>query len=230
VSCLRSWFQRQQTCPTCRLNVLRVPTPPNGAAQGVGAGVGAGNFPAVNQFPGGFQPQAPVYRGGAQAPQQPPAFGPQQPPAFGPQQPAFGLWGGVPPWAQQQAAQAAAAGGAPANQPAAAPQPGRAPAAGQQQNANAPDAAGSQTTPNVNVPPGFNPITPPPGFGANVPGRPPFPFPFGPNLNPGFGPRPPTAAAGDFPFAIPPMPYIPLGKYSELHRVVCILASECSPK
>merc|ERR550539_1801174 len=23
-NCLRSWFQRQQTCPTCRLDVLRV--------------------------------------------------------------------------------------------------------------------------------------------------------------------------------------------------------------
>lgn len=27
-ACLRSWFQRQQTCPTCRLNILRT-TPPN---------------------------------------------------------------------------------------------------------------------------------------------------------------------------------------------------------
>uniref|UniRef100_A0A8C5R693 RING-type E3 ubiquitin transferase n=1 Tax=Leptobrachium leishanense TaxID=445787 RepID=A0A8C5R693_9ANUR len=29
-SCLRSWFQRQQTCPTCRMDVLRasLPTPP----------------------------------------------------------------------------------------------------------------------------------------------------------------------------------------------------------
>ncbi|RZF43216.1 hypothetical protein LSTR_LSTR009020 [Laodelphax striatellus] len=27
-SCLRSWFQRQQTCPTCRLNILRSPTTP----------------------------------------------------------------------------------------------------------------------------------------------------------------------------------------------------------
>jgi E3 ubiquitin-protein ligase synoviolin len=27
-ACLRSWFQRQQTCPTCRLNILRTPTPP----------------------------------------------------------------------------------------------------------------------------------------------------------------------------------------------------------
>ncbi|CAO1371634.1 unnamed protein product [Diamesa serratosioi] len=32
-ACLRSWFQRQQTCPTCRLNILRTPVtspqPPN---------------------------------------------------------------------------------------------------------------------------------------------------------------------------------------------------------
>ncbi|KAI8425035.1 hypothetical protein MSG28_006911 [Choristoneura fumiferana] len=26
-ACLRLWFQRQQTCPTCRLNVLRAPAP-----------------------------------------------------------------------------------------------------------------------------------------------------------------------------------------------------------
>ncbi|CAH0395876.1 unnamed protein product [Bemisia tabaci] len=26
-SCLRSWFQRHQTCPTCRLNILRTPAP-----------------------------------------------------------------------------------------------------------------------------------------------------------------------------------------------------------
>lgn len=26
-SCLRSWFQRQQSCPTCRLEVLRMPRP-----------------------------------------------------------------------------------------------------------------------------------------------------------------------------------------------------------
>ncbi|KAG5679346.1 hypothetical protein PVAND_008918 [Polypedilum vanderplanki] len=36
-ACLRSWFQRQQTCPTCRLNILRTPitsnsTPPQQAA------------------------------------------------------------------------------------------------------------------------------------------------------------------------------------------------------
>ncbi|XP_014288312.1 E3 ubiquitin-protein ligase synoviolin A [Halyomorpha halys] len=35
-TCLRSWFQRQQTCPTCRLNILRAPIPntqPNPAPQ-----------------------------------------------------------------------------------------------------------------------------------------------------------------------------------------------------
>lgn len=26
-SCLRSWFQRQQTCPTCRMDILRIPRP-----------------------------------------------------------------------------------------------------------------------------------------------------------------------------------------------------------
>jgi E3 ubiquitin-protein ligase synoviolin len=66
VSCLRSWFQRQQTCPTCRLNVLRVPAPV--APAGVGL---AGNFfNPLNQFPA-FGGQAPVFRG----PQQPQAQG-----------------------------------------------------------------------------------------------------------------------------------------------------------
>lgn len=32
-SCLRSWFQRQQTCPTCRLNILRTPTNNNNNAR-----------------------------------------------------------------------------------------------------------------------------------------------------------------------------------------------------
>lgn len=44
-ACLRSWFQRQQTCPTCRLNILR-PTPSNPGAR------------AQNQTPGQQAPQA----------------------------------------------------------------------------------------------------------------------------------------------------------------------------
>uniref|UniRef100_A0A182XWU8 RING-type E3 ubiquitin transferase n=1 Tax=Anopheles stephensi TaxID=30069 RepID=A0A182XWU8_ANOST len=53
-ACLRSWFQRQQTCPTCRLNILRTPitaaTAPanpvpnnNGNDANAGAGGAAGN-------------------------------------------------------------------------------------------------------------------------------------------------------------------------------------------
>ncbi|KAH9639228.1 hypothetical protein HF086_014092 [Spodoptera exigua] len=33
-ACLRLWFQRQQTCPTCRLNVLRAPAPEAAGAPG----------------------------------------------------------------------------------------------------------------------------------------------------------------------------------------------------
>ena len=53
-SCLRSWFQRQQTCPTCRLNILRSPNAQNATPQ-------AGNPPG-------------------QQPQGVPAAGPAQPP------------------------------------------------------------------------------------------------------------------------------------------------------
>lgn len=34
-ACLRSWFQRQQTCPTCRLNILRAPVERNTANDGI---------------------------------------------------------------------------------------------------------------------------------------------------------------------------------------------------
>nr|CAD7567419.1 unnamed protein product [Timema californicum] len=54
-SCLRSWFQRQQTCPTCRLNILRPPVPPS---------QGPGPQPAVPA-----QPQPPAQpAAGAQIP------------------------------------------------------------------------------------------------------------------------------------------------------------------
>ncbi|XP_042894198.1 E3 ubiquitin-protein ligase synoviolin A-like isoform X2 [Penaeus japonicus] len=36
-SCLRSWFQRQQTCPTCRMDILRQPSPAHGGAAGAAA-------------------------------------------------------------------------------------------------------------------------------------------------------------------------------------------------
>lgn len=31
VACLRSWFQRQQTCPTCRMDILRIPNNQQGS-------------------------------------------------------------------------------------------------------------------------------------------------------------------------------------------------------
>lgn len=51
-SCLRSWFQRQQTCPTCRLNILRIPGERNTAAnQAAGPEAQAQHAPDVPQPP-----------------------------------------------------------------------------------------------------------------------------------------------------------------------------------
>lgn len=93
VSCLRSWFQRQQTCPTCRLNVLRVPAPAAAGLAGVAAGANLFNlaFPGFGGQ-GGVAPQ-PVFRA---PPQQQQGQGQQLPPGFG-------MWNGIPPaWFQGQ--------------------------------------------------------------------------------------------------------------------------------
>ncbi|XP_066956002.1 E3 ubiquitin-protein ligase synoviolin isoform X4 [Macrobrachium rosenbergii] len=74
-SCLRSWFQRQQTCPTCRMDILRQTQPAPSAAP-----------PQPEQPAQGAQtPQAPQ---AAQQPQQ------QQPPQQLPN-PFAGLFGGA---------------------------------------------------------------------------------------------------------------------------------------
>ena len=52
-TCLRSWFQRQQTCPTCRLEVLRTP----GANQAPAGGAQQAAAAAANVRP--TPPQAP---------------------------------------------------------------------------------------------------------------------------------------------------------------------------
>lgn len=41
-SCLRSWFQRQQTCPTCRMDVLRLPQTPLRHGPPIGGNAPAG--------------------------------------------------------------------------------------------------------------------------------------------------------------------------------------------
>lgn len=59
-TCLRSWFQRQQTCPTCRLNILRTtntnssslsPQELNEVIDAVAAGALAGNVNAPEPAP-----------------------------------------------------------------------------------------------------------------------------------------------------------------------------------
>lgn len=75
-SCLRSWFQRQQTCPTCRMDILRQPqpTPP---AQVI----------PPQPAPPPAQPPTPT----PQVPQQPQPQAQQQIP-----NPFAGLFGGMP--------------------------------------------------------------------------------------------------------------------------------------
>merc|ERR1712198_157511 len=54
-SCLRSWFQRQQTCPTCRMDVLRASgSAASGAGQPAAAAAqqhGPQQHPQVGQQP-----------------------------------------------------------------------------------------------------------------------------------------------------------------------------------
>ncbi|CAG0878948.1 unnamed protein product [Cyprideis torosa] len=86
-ACLRSWFQRQQTCPTCRMDILRTPMPnttPAGAApipvpvapQTSQPGAAAGAVPAQDSTGGAPQTQIPPpLGGGLPLPQFPPVGG-----------------------------------------------------------------------------------------------------------------------------------------------------------
>ncbi|TRY88710.1 hypothetical protein DNTS_006276 [Danionella cerebrum] len=96
-SCLRSWFQRQQTCPTCRMDVLRASQPnqtpapaPAAAAAPPAAPANAPVPPPVNlppglmpQFPPGLFPFWGPFPG---APPPPPAAAAPAPPADPPSQ------------------------------------------------------------------------------------------------------------------------------------------------
>ena len=55
-SCLRSWFQRQQTCPTCRLNILRPTTTTQPSRQ-------QNQQPQAAPAPSNTQPQQPPTQG-----------------------------------------------------------------------------------------------------------------------------------------------------------------------
>lgn len=60
-SCLRSWFQRQQTCPTCRMDVLRAsnPQPPPAAPAAAPAAPANAPPPANNNVAPGMLPGFP---------------------------------------------------------------------------------------------------------------------------------------------------------------------------
>ncbi|KAF9806154.1 hypothetical protein SFRURICE_016353 [Spodoptera frugiperda] len=80
-ACLRLWFQRQQTCPTCRLNVLRAPAPE--------AAAGA---------PGPAAPAPPLAGLAPHAAPAPPPPGPVPPPFPNmPPPPPMMAWGMPPP-------------------------------------------------------------------------------------------------------------------------------------
>jgi len=109
-NCLRSWFQRQQTCPTCRLDVLRITPVPQQPIPAAGAAAAA--VPPQQQV---FQQQiqhmrqqleAMQQRGAAAGGARPPQFG-----MFGANMPLFPPFG---PQQQQQQPPAAAAATAPA--------------------------------------------------------------------------------------------------------------------
>nr|XP_021401405.2 E3 ubiquitin-protein ligase synoviolin [Lonchura striata domestica] len=56
-SCLRSWFQRQQTCPTCRMDVLRASLPPQPPPEPPAPAPAPAAQP--NNFPQGMLPPFP---------------------------------------------------------------------------------------------------------------------------------------------------------------------------
>jgi len=81
-NCLQSWFQRQQTCPTCRLDVLRAPLPGQNARRQ--------NQPAAQPRPGQVAQQPPAQQPAVvAAPGTAPATAPanQQPPVMPPTPP-----------------------------------------------------------------------------------------------------------------------------------------------
>ncbi|KAK5612038.1 E3 ubiquitin-protein ligase synoviolin [Crenichthys baileyi] len=151
-SCLRSWFQRQQTCPTCRMDVLRASN--NNQTQA----------PAPAPAPA---PAAPANAPAAPAPNVAPGMLPGFPPGI------FPFWGpfpAVPP--------PAAAAPPPAPGATDAPQSSTETAGTSQPTSAAPDAATSSSAAPGSAIPGFPFAFPPPPFPAApwLPMPPPPPF------------------------------------------------------
>ncbi|CAK7308814.1 E3 ubiquitin-protein ligase synoviolin [Vulpes lagopus] len=152
-SCLRSWFQRQQTCPTCRMDVLRAslptqsPPPPEPADQG----------PPPAAHPPPLLPQPPNF---------PQGLLPPFPPGMFPLWPPMGPFPPVPPPPSSGEPVAPPSTSAALSRPNGAATTTAASAA----SASAP---GSAPTPEAGPTPGFP--FPPPWMGMPLP--PPFAFP-----------------------------------------------------
>ncbi|KTF88044.1 hypothetical protein cypCar_00029136, partial [Cyprinus carpio] len=155
-SCLRSWFQRQQTCPTCRMDVLRASQP--------------------NQTPAPAPAQAPAPAAAANAPVPPPVnvapgMMPQFPPGL------FPFWGPLPGAPPPAAPGAPAATDAPQTSAAATPAQGAESGAS---SSTQPNADGASAAPGAmpgfpfSMPPPFPsapwlPMPPPPPFMSSMP-------------------------------------------------------------
>ncbi|XP_032975964.1 E3 ubiquitin-protein ligase synoviolin isoform X4 [Rhinolophus ferrumequinum] len=151
-SCLRSWFQRQQTCPTCRMDVLRAslptqsPPPPEPADQG----------PPPAPHPPPLLPQPPNF---------PQGLLPPFPPGMFPLWPPMGPFPPVPPPPSSGEAVAPPSTSAALSRPSGAATTTAASAA----SGSAPGSAPAEAAPA----PGFP--FPPPWMGMPLP--PPFAFP-----------------------------------------------------
>uniref|UniRef100_H2Q424 E3 ubiquitin-protein ligase synoviolin n=1 Tax=Pan troglodytes TaxID=9598 RepID=H2Q424_PANTR len=160
-SCLRSWFQRQQTCPTCRMDVLRAslpaqsPPPPEPADQG----------PPPAPPPPPLLPQPPNF---------PQGLLPPFPPGMFPLWPPMGPFPPVPPPPSSGEAVAPPSTSAALSRPSGAATTTAAGTSAAAASASATASGpGSGSAPEAGPAPGFP--FPPPWMGMPLP--PPFAFP-----------------------------------------------------
>ncbi|PNI93862.1 SYVN1 isoform 6 [Pan troglodytes] len=160
-SCLRSWFQRQQTCPTCRMDVLRAslpaqsPPPPEPADQG----------PPPAPHPPPLLPQPPNF---------PQGLLPPFPPGMFPLWPPMGPFPPVPPPPSSGEAVAPPSTSAALSRPSGAATTTAAGTSAAAASASATASGpGSGSAPEAGPAPGFP--FPPPWMGMPLP--PPFAFP-----------------------------------------------------
>ncbi|XP_064258308.1 E3 ubiquitin-protein ligase synoviolin isoform X1 [Passer domesticus] len=159
-SCLRSWFQRQQTCPTCRMDVLRASLPPQPPPEAPAPAPAAAQGPP--NFPQGLLPPFP------------PGMFPFWPPVgpFPPGPAAAAAAAAAAPAPPGPEAAGAAPGARPGAGPGAAPGPSASPGASPGAGAAGPEPGGAGAVPGLPLPPPWVGMAWPPLFGV-----PPMPVP-----------------------------------------------------